>query len=95
MIDDLLVFLFAVSQCPCLKKRYHHRAERVTEYLESIKDFDELVSSQSPFLHFLGLEQSTKVWKNLEVVKKSKRFFLFVFFFLLFLFSFFFLFIYI
>ena len=82
MIDDLLVFLFAVSQCPRLKKRYHHRAERVNEYLESVKDFDELVSSQSPFLHFLGPEQSTKVWKNLEVVKKSKRFFPFVFFFL-------------
>ena len=35
------------------------------------------------FFTFLGLERSTKVWKNLEVVKKSKRFFLFVFFFLL------------
>ena len=76
MIDDLLVFLFLVSQRPRLKKRYQRRAERVKEYLESIKDFDELVSPQSLFLHFLGLEPSTKVRKNLEIVKKSKRFFL-------------------
>ena len=83
MIDDLLAFLFAVSQRPCLKKRYQRRAKKVKEYLESVKDFDELISPQSLFLHFLGLELSTKVQKNLEVVKKSKRFFLFVFFFLL------------
>ena len=76
MIDDLLVFLFLVSQRPHLKKRYQRRAERVKEYLESIKDFDELVSPQSLFLHFLGSEPSTKVRKNLEIVKKSKRFFL-------------------
>ena len=43
------------------------------EYLESVKDFDELVSPQSLFLHFLGSEPSTKVRKNLEVVKKSER----------------------
>ena len=60
------------------------------EYLEFVKDFDELVSPQSLFLHFLGPEPSIKVWKNLEVVKKSKRLFLFVFFFLFFLFNFFF-----
>ena len=78
MINDLLVFLFLVSQRPHLKKRYQRRAERVKEYLESIKDFDELVSPQSLFLHFLGSEPSTKVRKNLEIVKKSKRFFLFV-----------------
>ena len=56
------------------------------EYLEFVKDFDKLVSPQSLFLHFLGPEPSTKVRKNLEVVKKSKCFFLFVFFFLLSLF---------
>ena len=81
MIGDLLVFLFAVSQRPYLKKRYQLCAERVKEYLESVKDFDELVSPQSLFLHFLGLEPSTKVRKNLEVVKKSKCFFPFSFFF--------------
>ena len=43
------------------------------EYLEFVKDFDELVSPQSLFLHFLGPEPSTKVRKNLEVVKKSER----------------------
>ena len=59
------------------------------EYLEFIKDIDKLISPQSLFLHFLGLEPSTKVWKNLEVVKKSKCFFLFVFFFPFSLFLFF------
>ncbi|KAL0001620.1 hypothetical protein SO802_015401, partial [Lithocarpus litseifolius] len=58
------------SQCPRLKKRYQHRAERVKEYLESVKDFDELVSPQSLFLHVLGSGSSTKVQKNFEVVKK-------------------------
>ena len=47
--------------------------EKVREYLETVKDFDELVSPQSLFLHFLGPELSTKVRKDLEVVKKSKR----------------------
>ncbi|KAL0010595.1 hypothetical protein SO802_005703 [Lithocarpus litseifolius] len=61
---------FAVPQCPHLKRRYHHRVEKVKEYLETVKDFDELVSPQSLFLHFLGLEPSSKVRRNLEVVKK-------------------------
>ena len=72
-MGDLLMFLFTYSQRPHLKKRYQRRAKRVKEYLESVKDFDELVSPQSLFLHFLGPELSTKVQKNLEVVKKSER----------------------
>ena len=55
------MLLFAVSQCPRLKKRYQLRAEKLKEYLETIKDFDELVSLQSLFLHFLDSEPSTKV----------------------------------
>ena len=74
-VCDILVFLFAVSQLPHLKKRYQCCAKKVKEYLEFVKDFDELVSPQSLFLHFLGLEPFTKVRKNLEVVKKSKCFF--------------------
>ena len=66
---------FVVSQCPCLKKRYQCRAEKAKEYLESVKDFDELVSPQSLFLHFLGPELYTKVRKSLEVVRKSMCFF--------------------
>ena len=54
MVCDILVFLFAVSQRPCLKKSYQCRVEKVKEYLESVKDFDELVSPQSLFLHFFG-----------------------------------------
>ena len=68
------MFLFAVSQRPRLKKWYQRRAEKVKEYLESVKDFDKLVSPQSLFLHFLLPKLSTKVRKNLEVAKKSKCF---------------------
>ena len=74
IVYDILVFLFAISQHPRPKKRYQCRAEKVKEYLESVKYFDELVSPQSLFLHFLGPKPSTKVQKNLEVVKKSKCF---------------------
>ena len=44
MVCDILVFLFAVSQRPHLKKSYQCRAEKVKDSLESVKDFDELVS---------------------------------------------------
>lgn len=72
MLCDILVFLFAISQRPRLKKRYQRRAEKAKEYLETVKDFDELVSPQLLFLHFLGSEPSSKVRRNLEVVKKSE-----------------------
>ena len=39
IVCDVLVFLFAVSQRPHLNKRYQRRAEKVKEYLESVKDF--------------------------------------------------------
>ena len=68
---------FIVAQHPYLKKRYQLRVETVREYLEIVKDFNELVSPQSLFLHFLGPEPSTKVQKDLEVVKNSKCFFSF------------------
>ena len=82
-------FFFAVPQRPCLKKRYHHRVKKVKEYLETVKDFDEFISPQSLFLHFLGPELSSKVRKYLEVVKKSEcsifsSFFYFYFYFILF-----------
>jgi len=63
---------FAVPQRPRLKKRYQRQAEKEKEYLETVKDFDELISPQSLFLHLLGPELSSKVWRNLEVVKKSE-----------------------
>ena len=72
MVCDILVFLFAVSQRTHLKKRYQCRPEKVKEYLDTVKDFDELVSPQSLFLHFLGPEPSSKVQRNLEVVKKNE-----------------------
>ena len=66
------VVIFAASIRPRLKKRYHTHVERVRDYLESVKDFDELISPQSLFLHFLGPEPSSKIRKNIKTVKKSK-----------------------
>ena len=71
-----------------MKKRYQRHAKKVKEYLESVKDFDELVSPQFLFLHFLGPEPSTKVRKNLEVVRKSTCFCVLLSFLLLFFFYF-------
>jgi len=85
MIYDYLFFV--VPQCPCLKKRYHDRVKKVKGNLGTVRDFDDLISPQSLFHHFLGLEPSSKVRKNLEVVKKSKCVLhLFVFYFLFFIF---------
>ena len=78
---------FAVSQCPRLKKRYQRHVEKAKEYLESVKDFDELISPQSLFLHFLGPELSTQAQKNLEVVRKSTCFCLFLIYFYFFTFD--------
>ena len=68
----MIYLLFAVPQRPHLKKRYHDCVEKVREYLGTVRDFDDLISLQLMFLHFLGPEPSSKVRKNLEVVKKSK-----------------------
>ena len=65
--------LFIASVCPRLKKGYHACVTRVKEYLEIVKDFDELISPWSLFLHFFGPEPSNHVQKNIETVKKSKR----------------------
>lgn len=55
---DVGILVFAASTLPRLKKRCHSCVERVREYLETIKDFDELISPQSLFLHFPGPEPS-------------------------------------
>ena len=65
MKGDLFVFLFCSYPAFCLKKRYQRCVEKVKEYLESVKDFDKVLSPQSLFLHFLGPKPSTKVRKNL------------------------------
>ena len=63
----------AVSQRPRSKKRYQRRAKKAKECLEFVKDFHKLVSSPSS-LHVLGSELSTKVQKDLEVVRESTCF---------------------
>ena len=71
--DTIASFSFFVDYVhPRLKKWYHNCLERVRGYLETIIDFDKLISPQSLFLHFLGPKRSSHVQKNIEVVKKSK-----------------------
>jgi len=67
------VVVFAASIRPHLKKRYHTRVKRVRDYLEFVKDFEELISPQSLFLHFLGPKPSNKVRKNIENLRPSRR----------------------
>ena len=69
---DVSFLFFADSICPCLKKRYHNCLERVKGYIETVTNFNELISPQSLFLQFLCLEPSSHVQKNIEIVKKSK-----------------------
>ena len=86
MIGDLFVFLFYSCPVSSFEEEVQRHAKKVKEYLEPVKDFDELVSPQSLFLHFLGPKPSTKVQKNLEVVRKSTCFWLLLFLFFLFFF---------
>ena len=70
----IYIYIYIVFEAfvrPHLEKRYHNRVKRVKDYLETIKDFDELIFPQSLFLHFLGPEPSNHVRKNVET-KKSK-----------------------
>ena len=69
--DIYIYIVFKAFVRPHLEKRYHNRVKRVKDYLETIKDFDELIFPQSLFLHFLGPEPSNHVRKNVET-KKSK-----------------------
>ena len=71
---SIYIYIYIVFEAfvrPHLKKRYHNCVKRVRDYLETVKDFDELISPQSLFLHFLGPEPSNHIWKNVET-KKSK-----------------------
>ena len=52
MIGGLFVFLFCNCLASLSKEEDQRCIEKVKEYLKSIKDFDELVSPQSLFLHF-------------------------------------------
>ena len=81
----MIYLLFAIPQHLRLKKRYHNRVRKVRECLGTVRDFDNLISPQSLFLHFLGPKPSSKVRKNLKVMKKSKcvlHLFIFLFLFL-------------
>ena len=68
---DVNIPVFTASTCPRLKKRYHSLVEKVREYLETVKDFDELISPQSLFLQILRPNPSNHVQKNVEIIKKS------------------------
>ena len=80
MCDDVLhvcdidaSFLFFVDSIwSHLKKWYHNCLEKVKGYIDNVFDFDELISPQSLFVHFLGPKPSNHVQKNMEIVRKSK-----------------------
>ena len=40
----MIYLLFAIPQCPRLKKTYHGHVKKVREYLGTIRDFDDLIS---------------------------------------------------
>ena len=69
---DSSFFFLCRESFPRLKKPYHTHLERVREYLETVKDFDQFISPQSLFLHFLGPKPFNQVRKNVETVKKIK-----------------------
>ena len=62
----------AANTRPHLKKQYHGHLEKVREFVDSVVDFDELISPNSLYLYFLGPELSTHMLKPLETNKKSK-----------------------
>ena len=68
----IIIFFGVVKVRPKPKRQYHARLEKVKEYLETVKDFDELISPQSLFFHFLNPEPSNKVQRDNETIKKSK-----------------------
>ena len=76
VLSKSFFFFFGVAKvCPKPKMWYHARLEKVKEYLETVKDYDKIISPpppQSLFFHFLGPKPSNKVRKNIETVKKSK-----------------------
>ena len=73
MYSCFLNLFFGVDKvCPKLKRRYHACLEKVKEYLETVNYFDELISPQSLFFHFLGPEPSSKIRRDIETIKKSK-----------------------
>ena len=59
--DTYACVVFPTYVRPRLKKRYHTHVERVKNHLKTVKDFDELISPQSLFLHFLGPKLSNHV----------------------------------
>ena len=68
-----ILYMYVGSVCPRLKKRYHHLLEKVRRYIESVSNFDDLISLQSLFLHFCGPEPYNFIQKNVETMKKSKH----------------------
>lgn len=62
----------AANAWPHLKKWYCGCLEKVEEFVDSVADFDELISPNSFYLHFLGPRLSTHMLKPLERNRKSK-----------------------
>ena len=65
------MFFLLVKTRLHLKSRYKDHLKRVLEYVDEVKDFDELISPDSLSLHFLGPEPSGGVLQCLEMNKRS------------------------
>ena len=65
------MFFLLVKTRLHLKSRYKDHLKRVLEYVDEVKDFDELISLDSLSLHFLGPEPSGGVLQCLEMNKRS------------------------
>ena len=77
VIHFILFCFFIVKTCPHLKSCYKDRLKRVLEYVDKVKDFDDLISPNNLSLHFLGPEPSGGVLQRLETNKRSSFFFFF------------------
>lgn len=65
VLNIFLCILAATTQ-PHLKKLYRERLKKVREFVDSVANFNELISPNSLYLHFLGHELSIQVLKHLE-----------------------------
>ena len=61
VIDFILFYFFIVKTRPHLKSCYKDHLKWVLEYVDEVKDFDDLISPNNLSLHFLGLKPSSGV----------------------------------
>ena len=61
-----------MKACLHLKSCYKDRLKRVLEYVDKVKDYDDLISPNSLSFHFLGPEPSSGALQRLEGVFRAR-----------------------